>query len=89
MVTIELSDHEALVFFDLLSRKIDDNQGRWLAAVFDHPAEFWTLNAVQAALEPALSAPFAENYRKLLAEARDKVMDENDPDRSFGPIGGR
>ena len=82
MVRIELRYHEALVLFDFLSREVDDNQGRRLAAIFDHPAEFWTLNAVQIALEPALSAPFAEDYSKRLAEARDKVMDENDPDRS-------
>ena len=88
MARIQLSDHEALVLFDLLSREIDDNKGRRLAAIFDHPAEFWTLNAVQVALESALWAPFAEEYPKLLAEARDRVMDESDPERSYGPFGG-
>ena len=41
MVTIELDDHFALVLFAFLTREIDDSDCKHIAAVIEHPAEFW------------------------------------------------
>jgi hypothetical protein len=88
MATIDLGDDEALVLFDLLAREIDRHKEARLAGIIEHPAEFWALNSVHTSLEARLSQPFAADYGSVLAEARSKVMDRYDPDRSYGPIGG-
>jgi hypothetical protein len=59
VTTISLSDDEALVLFEFLSRVtdahgFDANQEKRLWTVIDHPAEFWALNSVQGALEKIL-----------------------------------
>ena len=89
MVGIELSEQEALVLFEFLAREIDDRRGRRLAAALEHPAEYWALNGVHCVLESKLAEPFANNYHQLLAAARDKLLDQCDPERSYGPIGGQ
>jgi hypothetical protein len=88
MVTIELADDEALVLFDLLTREIDRHQQARLAGIIEHPAEFWALNSVHTTLETNLEQPFSANFSALLDQARSKVVDRYDPERSFGPIGG-
>lgn len=88
MVTIELSDHEALVLFDLLGREIDDHREKRVAALLDHPAEFWALNALHCLLESQLAAPFAVDYRERVAAARASLMQACDPDGTY-PLGRR
>jgi hypothetical protein len=93
MITINLSDDEALVLNDFLSRVTDAygrdaNQEKRLWTVIDHPAEFWALISVQGALEKILVEPFASNYGELVALARQKVVARCDPEGSFAPIGG-
>ena len=88
MITIEISDHNALVLHDFLAREIDGRKAARLAAAIEHPAEFWALNAVHCSLEATLAEPLAENYRGLVAAARGQVIAESDPDGTFGPIGG-
>ncbi len=89
MITIELEDHEALVLFEFVAREIDDHKERRLAEIIEHPAEFWALNAVHCSLERILADPFRADYAALLAAAREKVIQQNDPDGDYGPIGGR
>ncbi len=88
MVTIELSEDEALVLLELLAREINDNKAKRLAGTIDHASEFWALNAVHCALESKLAEPFADNYREMLSDARNQVIRRYDPERSYGPIGG-
>lgn len=88
MVTIELDDHFALVLFAFLTREIDDRDSKHIASVIEHPAEFWSLNAVLGALEENLIEPLEANYLDLVAAARERVMQHSDPDGSwdYGPI---
>ena len=88
MATIDLGDEEALVLFDLLAREIDRHNEARLAGIIEHPAEFWALNSVHTALETLVSQPFAANYGSLLDDARRKIMERYDRDRTYGPIGG-
>ncbi len=87
MPVIDLRDDEALVLFEWLAREIDDHKQARIAGVIDHPAEFWTLNALHCSLERQLAEPFAANYRDLLAQAREQVMAQSDPDHTY-VIGG-
>ena len=83
MITVELTNDEALVLFEFLSREIDETQEKRLAQVIDHPAEFWALNSVHCALEKILREPFAGNYRELLALSREKVIAQCDPEGTY------
>jgi hypothetical protein len=88
VITINLSDDEALVLFEFLAREIDDNLEKRLDTLINHPAEFWALNSVHGALEKILVEPLASNYGELVALARQRVMAACDPEGSYGPIGG-
>ena len=88
MVTIELDDHFALVLFAFLTREIDDSDCKHIAAVIEHPAEFWALNTVLGSLEEQLIEPLEPNFHDLVAAARERVVQHSDPDGSwdYGPI---
>lgn len=67
-IPLKLTRAEALVLFDWLARLDDSSPSR-----FDHSAEekvFWRL---EGQLESVLTEPFAQNYKELLDEARQKA----------------
>jgi hypothetical protein len=72
-MTIELSDDEALVLFELLARH-GDRADRLVH--LDHPAERNALWAVEAQLERKLVVPLRPDYADLLAAARARVEDQ-------------
>jgi hypothetical protein len=65
---LELTQDEALVFFEWLSRL--DEQG---AFPCEDPAEEQVLWALHGQLEKAMSEPFRANYRELVEQARSRV----------------
>lgn len=67
-VHIQLSNDEALVLFEMVSR-LDSDQG----VRFEHQAEHRVLWSIEAQLQPLLREPLLPNYRSLLAAARDRV----------------
>ena len=69
-VTVSLTHDEALVLFEWLAREDDDKGGIHV----EHPAEQRVLWQVQAYLEKTLTEPFAPDYDKLLAAARERVV---------------
>lgn len=69
-VTIELSNNEALVLFDWITRfnEKEDNS-------FEDQAEERVLLDLEAALEKSMIAPLSGEYKDLLMKARDQVRD--------------
>ena len=67
-VTMTLSHDEALVFLGWLAREDDRN-----AIVVEHPAEQTVLWRLEAQLERQLVDPFAPDYDRLVAAARDRI----------------
>lgn len=67
-ITLKLTKQQALVLFEWLS-----NADTLEPSIFRHPGEEKVLWKLQGQLEPALTEPFAANYRELLAEARRSV----------------
>jgi hypothetical protein len=67
---VELSNEEALVLFEFLSRFAEDEK----LEIIDQ-AEKEVLMDVLASLERELVEPFANNYKEILEEARRKVRD--------------
>jgi hypothetical protein len=76
-MTIDLSDEEALVLYDLLACYGTNDQGRNLA--IRNAAERNALWSLQCQLEKKLVAPFRHDYDELLALARQRVEDEGGP----------
>jgi hypothetical protein len=72
-VQLTLSRHEALVFFEWLSRfnKTKDVQ-------FEDQAEQRVLWDIEAMLESTLVEPFESSYAALLAQARQAVRDRDE-----------
>jgi hypothetical protein len=70
-MTIELSDDEALVLFELLVEYGSKDDGRELKV--SHAAERNALWALSAQLEKQLVAPFKSDYAALLSAARERV----------------
>jgi hypothetical protein len=69
-MTIELSEDQALVLFELLSRYGEGDARR---LVIGEAAERNVLWALTAALERQLVPPFQTNYEELLSAARARV----------------
>ncbi len=67
-VTIRLSDDQALVLYELLSRFDHDEE-----LTVEDRAEERVLWDVHAQLEKALVAPFDPRYAALVAAARDRL----------------
>jgi len=68
---IELSVDEALVLFECLHRYIEGN-----SLTIEDQAEARVLSTLCGMLEKQLAAPFASNYQELLADARDRLRDQ-------------
>jgi hypothetical protein len=70
-IKIELSNSEALVLFELVSRFSDDEK-----LEIKDPAEERVLWSICCQLESVLVEPFRSNYGELLAEASKEVLKE-------------
>lgn len=68
---LNLTEDEALVLFELLSRFSEDS----ILGIEDQ-AEMRALWNLQAVLEQALTEPFLQNYETLLPAARDRLRDD-------------
>ena len=71
-IVIELSNDEALVFFEWLA-KFNEQEGH----AFEDQAEERVLFDLEAKMESILTQPLDPNYRELLKQARDRVRDES------------
>ena len=67
-VALELTQSEALVLFEWLTRVDSSHE-----LPFEDPSEQQVLWILEGKLEHLLVEPLASNYRELLAEARKKV----------------
>ena len=65
---VELTDDQALVFFEWLSRLEESD-----AAPCEHEAERQVLWALHGQLEKALTEPFRPDYRSLVEKARSRI----------------
>ena len=65
---LELTEDEALVFFEWLSR-LDEQE----ALPCEDPAEEQVLWLLHGQLEKTLVEPFGSNYRELVEQARSRV----------------
>jgi len=72
-INIELTKAQALVLFEWLAR--DESKEGFK---FEDKAELQMLWILEGKLEKVLIEPFADNYKELLAKARDKVRDNPD-----------
>jgi hypothetical protein len=70
-VTVQLTADEALVLFEFLQRFSETE----VLSIQDQAEEraLWNVGCL---LEKSLSEPFAGNYQELLAQARDRLRDE-------------
>jgi hypothetical protein len=73
-VQVTLDRSVALVLFEFLSRTTDEEDGEPLAEALQFKAELPALWATLAALEEAMTEPFAADYRALLKAARAEVV---------------
>ena len=83
MTMIELTSDDALVLFDFLAREIDGRKGAKLVGAIEHPAEYWALNGLLGHLEKDLVEPFKSDYRELVDGARERRIEQSDPERTF------
>lgn len=74
---VAIEQDEMLVLFELLHRWLDDERGRTIQGSILDDAEFWALNALNAALERSVSEALQADYRALLQAARDRVREQN------------
>jgi hypothetical protein len=72
MVQIELTTDEALVLFEFLQRFSESD-----ALTLEDQAEQRVLWNLCCVMEKTLSEPFAVNYAELLAQARDRLRDND------------
>lgn len=72
MVQFELTIDEALVLFELLQRFSESD-----ALTLEDQAEQRVLWNLCCVMEKTLSEPFAVNYAELLAQARDRLRDND------------
>jgi hypothetical protein len=71
---IDLSDDEALVLFELLSRYEEQGSNRTL--LVREAAERNALWSLSASLEKQLVAPFQKNYEEMLSAARARLEEQ-------------
>jgi hypothetical protein len=62
------------VLFDLLTRLIENEKGKRLAALGLHDAEIWALNGLYCALEGLEAAPFKADYGSAIEAARSNLL---------------
>ncbi|NWG24414.1 MAG: hypothetical protein HXY30_08380 [Pseudorhodoplanes sp.] len=72
--TLTLDRDVALVLFDFLSRNADEEEGEPLAEALQSRAELPALWSLLAELEEKLDEPLADDYRRLVEEARARVI---------------
>ncbi|OHV82775.1 hypothetical protein [Rhizobium sp. LCM 4573] len=72
-ISVDLTSSEAIVLFELLSRWVADDNSPPGNDSFDHPSEWAVLQGVLTSLESQLVAPFREDYKKILSQAREAV----------------
>ncbi len=72
-ITLELTNDEALVLFDWISRFNDKNDND-----FEDQAEERVLWIIESLLEKQLAEPLSEHYDKFLESARENVRDTGD-----------
>jgi hypothetical protein len=73
---VPLSQDEAIVLFELLSRWFeDDDAARPGVDSFESPAECAVLAGVLASLEKQLVAPFRDDYAKTVEAARERLAE--------------
>ena len=70
-VALQITPDEALVLFDFLQRF-----GETKSLLIHDQAEERVLWNLSCLLEKVLSEPFAKNYNALLADARERLRDE-------------
>ncbi|MBM3236253.1 hypothetical protein FJZ31_08140 [Candidatus Poribacteria bacterium] len=70
-VTIELTNSEALVLFDFLSRFNEHDD-----FLFEDPVEGKVLWDIESALEKSLIEPLKSDYRLLVKQAREEVRND-------------
>jgi hypothetical protein len=75
-IVVRLSHDEALVLFEWLHRSEDQET----LSPFEHQAEQVALWNLSALLERALAEPFDPDYRQLVNDARDRLVDSGDHD---------
>jgi hypothetical protein len=71
LINIELTKDEALVLFDFLGRFNKSNH----EDIFQDQAEQKTLWNLEALLEKTLSEPFMTNYKDIIKQSRDNILD--------------
>jgi hypothetical protein len=69
VVTLSLTQDQALVLFEWLSRE-DDRNG----ILTEHPAEQTVLWAIQGQLEKALIEPLRPGYGDAVSAARERIV---------------
>ncbi len=72
-ITIQLTHAQALVLFDWISR-----DGVTEGLSYEDQAEEQVLWTLEGQLEKQIGELFSDNYKELLAAARDKVRDNPD-----------
>lgn len=65
---LNITDDEALVLHDLLSRFAETNE-----LTLAHNAEFIALSSISAQLDRAVVAPFQKDYREVVDAARTRL----------------
>lgn len=74
IINLSLTKDEAIVLFEFLSRFSNSDS----KLTIEDQAEERVLWNVCCELEKILVAPFQENYREILNQAREKVRDKNE-----------
>lgn len=73
-VTLTLDHSVALVLFDFLSRTAEEDEGERLADAIESEAELVAMWSLLAELEEVLTEPFDDNYRRMVDQARARVI---------------
>lgn len=76
MITIELTENEALVLYEWLARSETDSR----PAPFEHKAEERVFFDIGAMLEPKIDVLFDPNYSAILDAARHAIVNPDDSD---------
>lgn len=75
VVSLSLDRDVALVLFDFLARAADEERGELLQDALLHNAELPALLDLLSVLEEGLQEPFARDYERKVASARERVVD--------------
>jgi hypothetical protein len=73
--SLDLTNDESVVLNEFLQRILMDKSVDH-SNLFESKAEFWVLNTLCCNLEKKLVAPFQDNYKDILENARRNVLTE-------------